>query len=198
VYTLGSMRFFLKATSFLTLASLCVLLPPRYASAHAFFVTGNITTTPTPAPVGEEFVLQVEMTDPTGTPVEDAKVAAEFTKDAEMSRFEFFDSGVPGLYSAKVTLPEEGSYSLLLRDTTFKQEEARATLEFTLGPGQPNNIAFIFPPTRTGSSNLSVWLIWVIGIPVVAAIIVTVLVLMNTKEDAKKEAQASEAETVES
>jgi hypothetical protein len=198
VYTLGSMRFFVKATSLLTVASLFVLLTPRYASAHAFFVTGNITTTPTPAPVGEEFILQVEMTDPIGTPVEDAKVAAEFTKDGEMSRFEFFDSGVPGLYSAKVTLPEEGIYSLLLRDTTFKQEEARATLEFTLGPGQPNTIAFIFPPTRTGSSNLSVWLIWVIGIPVVAGIIVTVLVLMNTKDNVAKEMQANEAETVES
>jgi hypothetical protein len=198
VYTRRTMRFFPRAGLLVTLAFLPVLLSPRYASAHAFFVTGNITTTPTPAPAGEEFILQIEMTDPIGAPVEDAVVAAEFTKDAEMSRFEFFDSGVPGLYSAKVTLPEEGTYSLLLRDTTFKQEEARATLEFTLGPGQPNNIAFIFPPTQTGSSNLSVWLIWVIGIPVVAAIIVTVLVLMNTKDDAKKEAQASEAETVES
>lgn len=181
----------------MTLTFLLALLSPSYVFAHAFFVTGNITTTPTPAPVSEEFILQIQMTDPIGSPVEDAEVAAEFTKGGEMSRFEFFDSGVPGLYSAKVTLPEEGTYALLLRDTTFKQEEANATLEFTLGPGQPNNIAFIFPPTQTGSSNLSVWLIWVIGIPVVAGIIVTVLVLMNTKDNVAKEMQANEAETVE-
>lgn len=158
------------------------LLVLTFVSAHAFFVTGVITTTPTPAPIGEEFILQIEMTDPTGTPVEDAVVAAEFTKDGTMSRFEFFPSGVPGLYSANAILPEEGTYSVLLRDTTFQQEEAKATIEFTAGSDQPNTIAFIFPPTQTGSNNLSTWLIWVIGIPVLAGIIVTVLVLMNTKD----------------
>lgn len=151
-------------------------------SAHAFFVTGVITTTPTPAPVGEEFVLQIGMTDPSGAPVEDAVVAAEFSKDGETQRFEFSPSGVPGLYSANITLPSEGTYSVLLRDSTYKQEEAKATIEFTLGPNQPDSVAFIFPPTRTGSSNLSTWLIWVIGIPVLAGIIVTVLVLLNTKD----------------
>jgi hypothetical protein len=159
-----------------------VLLSLSLVSAHAFFVTGVVTTTPTPAPTGEEFILQIEMTDPSGAPVEDAVVAAEFTKDGHMSRFEFFDSGVPGLYSANVTLPEEGTYSVLLRDTTYQQEEAKATIEFTAGPEQPETIAFIFPPTQTSSNNLSTWLIWVIGIPVLAGIIVTVLVLMNTKD----------------
>lgn len=151
-------------------------------SAHAFFVTGVITTTPTPAPVGEEFVLQINMTDPSGAPVEDAIVAAEFSKDGNTQRFEFFPSSVPGLYSANVTLPSEGTYSVLLRDTTYRQEEARATIEFALGPDQPDSVAFIFPPTQTGSNNLSTWLIWVIGVPVVAGIVVTVLVLMNTKD----------------
>jgi YtkA-like len=165
--------------SSLLLALLFIL---SFVSAHAFFVTGVITTTPTPAPIGEEFILQIQMTDPSGAPVEDAVVAAEFTKDGNTSRFEFFSSGVPGLYSANVTLPEEGTYSVLLRDTTFQQEEAKATIEFTAGPEQPDTIAFIFPPTQTSSNNLSTWLIWVIGIPVLAGIVVTVLVLMNTKD----------------
>jgi hypothetical protein len=170
-----------------------LLLMFSFVSAHAFFVTGVVTTTPTPAPVGEEFILQINMTDPSGAPVEDAVVAAEFTKDGQMSRFEFFDSGVPGLYSAKVTLPEEGTYSVLLRDTTYRQEEAKATIEFTLGEGQPDNIAFIFPPTQTSSNNLSTWLIWVIGIPVLAGIVVTVLVLMNTKDKtAEQEAETKQ------
>jgi hypothetical protein len=168
---------------------LALVLP--LVSAHAFFVTGEITTTPTPAPVGEDFILQINMTDPSGAPVEDAVVAAEFTKDGDIQRFEFFDSGVPGLYSANVSLPSEGTYSLLLRDTTFQQEEAKATIEFTLGEGQPDTIAFIFPPTRTGDNNLSTWLIWVIGVPVLAGIIVTVLVLMNTKDKTPEQ----EAET---
>jgi YtkA-like len=153
-----------------------------FASAHAFFVTGVLTTTPTPAEAGKEFILQIEMTDPNQAPVEDAVIAAEFSKNGQTSRFDFFPSGVAGLYSAKVTLPEEGTYSLLLRDSTYKQEEAKATIEFTLGPEQPSSIAFIFPPTRTGTNNLSTWLIWVIGIPVLAGIVVTVLVLLNTKD----------------
>jgi hypothetical protein len=164
----------------LPLALFLTLILPK-VSAHAFFVTGEITTTPTPAPVGEEFILQIGMTDPSGVPVEDAVVAAEFSKDGDMQRFEFSESDVPGLYAAKVTLPTEGTYSVLLRDTTYQQEEARATIEFTLGASQPNSIAFIFPPTQTSSNNLSAWLIWVIGIPVLAGIVVTVLVLMNTK-----------------
>ena len=178
---------------FKRLLPLCLLLTlfVTEVSAHAFFVTGEITTTPTPAPVGEEFVLQINMTDPSGAPVEDAVIAAEFSKDGEMNRFEFSDSGVPGLYSAKVTLPSEGMYSLLLRDTTYKQEEAKATIEFTLGPDQPDSIAFIFPPTRTSSNNLATWLVWVIGIPVIAGIVVTVLVLMNTKDKTSE----SESET---
>ncbi len=154
-------------------------------SAHAFFVTGVITTTPTPAPIGEEFILQIGMTDPSGAPVEDAIVAAEFSKDGVVSRFEFSPSGVPGLYSAKVTLPDEGLYALKLLDTTFGKEAGNATeatVEFTLGEAQPQSINFIFPPTRTSSSNLSTWLIWVIGIPVLAGIVVTVLVLLNTKD----------------
>jgi hypothetical protein len=175
----------------LPLTLLLVLILPE-VSAHAFFVTGEITTTPTPAPVGEEFVLQINMTDPSGAPVEDAVVAAEFTKSGDMQRFEFFDSGVPGLYSANVTLPSEGTYSVLLRDTTYEQEEAKATIEFTLGAGQPDTIAFIFPPTQTGSNNLSTWLIWVIGVPVLAGIVVTVLVLLNTKDKPEEEGETKQ------
>jgi YtkA-like len=172
---------------FLLLLSLLI----SEVSAHAFFVTGVITTTPTPAEAGKEFILQIEMTDPNQAPVEDAIIAAEFAKDGQTSRFEFFPSGVAGLYSAKVTLPEEGLYSLRLLDTTFGKEAGNATeakVEFTLGPTQTSQIAFIFPPTRTGTNNLSTWLIWVIGIPVLAGIVVTVLVLLNTKDkDAKTE-----------
>ena len=75
-----SRRFFL----FLLLLALTL----TDVSAHAFFVTGEITTTPTPAPVSEEFILQIEMTDPSGAPVEDAVVAAEFSKDGERHRFD--------------------------------------------------------------------------------------------------------------
>lgn len=156
---------------------LFILLFSNVVCAHAFIVTGNITTVPIDAKPREMFTLYIDMTDSAGTPVEDAIVAAEFTKDGRMRRFEFSAGDRPGLYFTKVNLPEEGEYSLLLRDTTYSQEEARATLTFTLGIKQIEQIPFIFPLTKTSSNPLSVWLIWIIGIPILAGIIVTVVVL---------------------
>jgi hypothetical protein len=150
-------------------------------AAHAFFVTGVMKTSPLSVTAGAAFTLQIGMQDPVGTPVEDAKLIAEFGKNGKVVSVELPESDTPGLYENTVTLPEEGTYQLLLRDQTFKQGEARATLEFALGSDMPSSIAFIFPPTQTGSSNLSTWLIYVIGIPVVAGIIVTILVLRATK-----------------
>jgi hypothetical protein len=141
-------RLFQSLLALLTIAVMNTVL------AHAFFVTGVVKTLPSPATAGETFTLQVGMQDPVGTPVEDAKVIAEFSKDGKLVSVELPESDTPGLYENMVTLPEEGIYQLLLRDQTFRQEEARATLEFTLGPDMPNSIAFIFPPTATGSSGL--------------------------------------------
>ena len=154
-----------------------------WVSAHSFFVNGTLSTVPSLSKPNEPFILQLDMIDPAQVPVEDAVVTAEFTPEGQSQPlvFNFFDSGTPGLYSADVTLPKEGIYKLLLRDQTYKQEEAKATLEFTVGSSK--TISFIFPPTQTGSNNLQTWLIWVIAIPVLAGIIVTVLVLMNTKKE---------------
>ena len=179
-------RVLLSVFVFLALAVLSSV------AAHAFFVTGVVSTAPAPAVAGEAFTLQVGMEDPTGTPVQDAVLMAEFSKDGEVVKVTLPESETPGVYTSSVTLPEAGLYQLLLRDQTFKQEEARATLEFVLGPDMPSSIAFIFPPTQTGSSNLSTWLIYVIGIPVVAGIIVTILVLRSTKP---VDEEASEAST---
>jgi hypothetical protein len=179
------------------LASVLAFVAASFLSsvaAHAFFVTGIVKTVPSSANAGEAFTLQIGMQDPVGTPVEDAKVIAEFSKGGQLVAVELPESDTPGLYENMVTLLEEGTYQLLLRDQTFRQEEARATLEFTLGPDMPSSISFIFPPTATGSSNLSTWLIYVIGIPVVAGIIVTVLVLRATKpvtEESSEESTSS-------
>jgi hypothetical protein len=155
-------------------------------SAHAFIVTGSLITIPSPAQVNQPFMLQLDMHDPNLVPVEDAVVLAEFSQEGQAQPLQFaFTQIEPGLYNADVTLPNEGTYTLLLRDQTYQQEEARATLQFTLG--STDTISFIFPPTRTSSNNLQTWLIWVIGLPVLAGIIVTVLVLMNTKKESTEQ-----------
>ncbi len=149
------------------------------ALAHAFIVTGSLVTIPNPAKSNEPFILQLDLHDPNLVPVEDAIVVAEFSQEGQTYSFNFTQDE-PGLYSTDVTLPKEGNYTLLLRDQTYQQEEARATLQFTLG--SPDPINFIFPPTRTSSNSLQTWLIWVIAVPIIAGMIVTVLVLMNTKK----------------
>jgi ABC-type transport system involved in multi-copper enzyme maturation permease subunit len=156
-------------------------------NAHAFFVTGSLSTIPSPTKTNEPFRLQLDMIDPAQVPVEDATVMAEFTSEGQNQplTFKFSDSGTPGQYVAEVILPKDGLYQLVIRDQTYQQEEARATLEFNIG--STDTISFIFPPTQTGGNNLQTWLIWVIAVPVLAGIIVTVLVLLNTKKsDADK------------
>jgi hypothetical protein len=161
-----------------------VLLVPLLATmvlAHAFIVTGSLVTIPNPAKVNEPFILQLDLHDPSLVPVEDAIVIAEFSQEGQSQVLSYnFSQDEPGLYSTEVTLPKEGVYTLLLRDQTYSAEEARATLQFTLG--SPDAISFIFPPTRTSSNSLQTWLIWVIAVPIIAGMIVTVLVLMNTKK----------------
>ena len=87
------------------------------------------------------------------------------------------------MYEAAVTLPEAGDYTLLLRDQTFRQEEARVSLAVALGQGPlfvEGENSVIFPPTATASTrSLSRWLIWVIALPILAGIVVTVLVLRS-------------------
>ncbi|HEX7022458.1 MAG TPA: hypothetical protein VF171_06335, partial [Trueperaceae bacterium] len=76
---------------------------------------------------------------------------------------------------------------LLLRDQTFRQEEATATLVLNVGaPTDPESLSFLFPPTATSPKSLGTWLLWLIGVPVAAGILVTVLVLRGGKEQPQK------------
>lgn len=163
------------------LAALAALLGGA-ALAHATLVFGTLSSAP-PAPrPGEPFTLRLELADPTGTPVEDAYVLAEFRRqeDDEPVSARLEEGEVPGRYQASLALPQPGSYQLLLRDQTFRQEEARAELEVTLGDGPlfpEGKDAIVFPPTATGPANLGTWLIWLIAVPLAAGVVVTVLVL---------------------
>ena len=165
------------------------------ALAHATLVFGTVTTQPSPPPAGEPFTIRLEMTDPTDTPVEDAIVFVEAapqeegvpgpdTEDgpAELSEpvvtSDRFEEVEPGTYETEVVLPEDGAWVLVFRDQTFRQEEARASITMRVGEGaQGEPLSFIFPPTATGPRSLTTWLVWLIGLPVVAGAVVTVMVL---------------------
>ena len=165
----------------------CTVLA-RPAEAHATLVFGTMETSPLDAHPVEGFNLILHMMDPVRTPIEDAVVHAEFRhwpdgleeapEDGEWHVYRMIETGPGGHYKSQVQLPDVGRYELIMRDTTYPQEDAIAELEVILDGIEPHDeLLFVFPPTDIGAASLGTWLIWLIGIPVVGGIIVTVIVL---------------------
>lgn len=157
------------------------------ASAHATLVLGQFEVTPAAPTANTPVTFRLSLEDPTRVPIQDAAVFAELRPagrpEAEPIHAEFTETGTAGVYRADATLPRAGAYRVSLRDQTYRQEEARATLENPLrvgGSNKPQN--FNFPPTATGSVGWRTWLLWLLGLPIVAALLVTVLVLTRGDE----------------
>jgi hypothetical protein len=87
----------------------------------------------------------------------------------------------PARYEADLVLPAAGAYGVLVRDQTFAWEEATASLVLEVGGGTVGAIPFILPPTAIGPRSLWTWLIWLVGLPIVAGLVVTVLVLTSRR-----------------
>ncbi|NBC96703.1 MAG: hypothetical protein GVY27_10150, partial [Deinococcus-Thermus bacterium] len=166
--------------------ALLAILASGAALAHATLVFGTVTTEPSPPPAGEPFTLRLEMRDPVDAPVEDAVVFVEARPEAggdtvASDRFAEVDSGV---YRTELVLSEPGPWTLLFRDQTFRQEEAQATVTLRVGADvAAEPVSFIFPPTATGPTSLTTWLAWLIGLPLVAGAVVTVIVLRGGRSD---------------
>ncbi len=96
------------------------------------------------------------------------------------------ESGPGGNYSARIQLPAAGVYQLIMRDTTYPQEDAVADLTIRFdGETAFDTALFIFPPTDIGAASLGTWLLWLVAIPVLAGVIVTVAVMARKPEDGK-------------
>lgn len=177
------------------IAVLSTLLLGVAAFAHATLVLGTLRTNPAVPRPSEPFSLTLELLDPTQVPVEDAWVLAEFRRQgapegSEPVSARFEEGDTAGVYRAQVTLPEQGAYILLLCDQTFRQEEAQAELTLNVGRRtDPKLLSFIFPPTATGPQSLTMWLVWLIGLPLLTAVIVTVLVLTRGQSGKAEEGQ---------
>ena len=183
----------LNRSAALRLAAVSLPLLWQLALAHATIVFGSVTSEPVPPLPNTPIQLTLELVDPTQVPVEDAWVLAEFREEGApkttqpvTTRFE--ESDTRGIYRAEVTLPEAGVWQLLLRDQTFRQEEAQASLTFLVGQeNDPDDLSFIFPPTATGPANLTTWLIWLVVVPLIAAGVVTAIVLTRPPNNAETE-----------
>lgn len=150
------------------------------AWAHATIVFGTLTTEPNPPEQDAPLQLRLDLLDPSSLPIEDAFVLADFRLGAEeVGSVRFVESDVAGVYRADLQLDEAGEYRVTIRDQTFRQEEAVSELQLPVGSGQPlEPLEFIFPPTAAGGS-LTTWLIWLIAVPLVAGLVVTLLVLKS-------------------
>lgn len=166
------------------------------AAAHATIVFGTVTSEPTPPTPDAVTRLRLEMVDPVDAPVEDAVVFVEATPPdgGEPLVSDRFAEPEPGIYRTDLVLDRPGAWTLLFRDQTFRQEEARATLQVMVGAdGTDEPLSFIFPPTAIGPQGIGTWLLWLIGLPVAAGAIVTIMVLRGGQPSPAAEQERSDA-----
>ena len=182
-----------KRVVWTVLISVC-LAGSGSALAHATLVLGTVATAPTPPQAGAPFTLAVRLLDLTQVPVEDARVLAEFRRPGqeEPVAARFRESDLPGVYETTLTLPRAGDYTLLLRDQTYRREEAQAALGFPVGHPPAEPLTFVFPPTAAGA-GVWTWIGFLVGLPLLAGGAVTALVLLRGSKDATSEARAGGA-----
>lgn len=172
------------------LAAVCLAAALGAASAHPMLVIGEVTIDPDPAVPGAPATLTLTLQDTSLAEVEDAVVFVELRAgpppeggsapagepDVATDRLEEVS---PGVYTATIAVPPAGAYTLTVRDRTYRQEEAVANVSVRLGEGETGAVSFVLPPTASGPTSLGSWLIWLVGVPLLAGVLVTVLVLRS-------------------
>lgn len=178
--------------------------------AHATLVIGSLTLAPDPPVAGEPLLVTITLKDPLLVEVEKALVrvqfreltaagpsvpesvtgseAVEFLATSSVLESDYFPETAPGTYAGTITAPNTGAYTVSVRDTTFRNEEAIANITLAIG-GEPNgSVAFVLPPTPLAPRSLSTWLIWLVGVPLLAGVVITVMVLRQAgPEEAAEE-----------
>ncbi len=179
-----------------TAAGLVLALLAGGAQAHATLVFGTVRVEPDPPPPGTAFTLTLTLEDPALAPVEDAIVFVEArpmpaagealpapsTEAPALPpplRTERLIEVAPAVYRAEFALPDGGAYHLLVRDQTFQWEEANASVVLPLLGSPVGELPFILPPTQVAPRNLWTWIVWLVGLPLLAGIVVTLLVLRS-------------------
>jgi hypothetical protein len=174
-----------------------LLLGSGWAFAHATFVFGDVRVEPNPPQPEEPFTLRITLEDPSLTPVEEAILFVEVrplsaadaplgapsteapTLPPPLHNVRLLEVA-PAVYEGEFTLPSATSYQLLMRDQTFPWEEANASVMLLVGGEVPlAPLPFILPPTQVAPRSLWTWIAWLVGIPLAAGLVVTILVLRS-------------------
>jgi len=181
-----------------TLTLVLALLLASSAAGHATLVFGIVRVVPDPPEPGRPIALTLTLEDPSLAPVEDAVVFVELrpmpaegaplpppsTEAPELApplQDERLVEGAPASYHGEVTLPAAGLYHLLVRDHTFHWEEANASVVLPLTGAVVGELPFILPPTQVAPRDLWTWIVWLVGLPLAAGALVTLLVLRGTR-----------------
>jgi hypothetical protein len=177
-------------------AAIALALLVGNVHAHATLVFGTVRIEPDPPQPGTAFSLTLTLEDPALAPVEDAVVfiearpmpsagAALPSPSTEAPalppplRAERLIEVAPAVYRAEFELPAGDAYHLLVRDQTYQWEEANASVVLPLLGSPVGELPFILPPTQVAPRSLWTWIVWLVGLPLLAGIVVTLLVLRS-------------------
>lgn len=183
--------------------ALCLALALGWAGAHATLVFGHLDFDPDPPLPSQTFEISLRLEDPSLAPVEDAIVSIELrpmaTADLPLPassteapdlppalRSAELTEVAPAVYRATLELPEAGSYHLLVRDQTYRWEEANASLVLEIGAEAVGSLPFVLPPTAVAPRSLVTWMLWLIGLPLLAGLVVTTMVLSSGRKKDKE------------
>ena len=165
------------------------------AAAHGTLIRGSLTLAPDPPRPGQPMVLTIELANTRDNPVEGAKLAAVLTAEAPAgSGATVKPLTIPlqeyqepyGTYRAELAAPTAGSYTLTVHDRTNPGEDTTASVPLRIGGNVANGTrGFTFPGSAQGSSSVTTWLAWLIGVPLVVGIVVTILVRRSSQGPAE-------------
>lgn len=182
-----------------SLALLIVTGALSLAGAHATLVIGDLMLSPDPPVPGKAVTVRISLVDPLLVAVEKALVRVEFRAidpedplvpasitGTEATEFlelptvlstEYLQEVEAGVYAGTLMAPEAGRYTVSVRDTTFRNEEAIANFGVDTGVAPNGTIAFVLPPTPIAPSSIGTWLLWILGIPLAAGVLITFFAL---------------------
>lgn len=206
----------LRGTLTRALATLIVASALSLAGAHATLVIGDLVLSPDPPVPGKAVTVRVSLVDPLLVAVEKALVrvevraidpedplvpasitgteATEFLALPTVLSTDYLQEVEAGVYAGTLTAPAAGRYTVSVRDTTFRNEEAIANLGVETGAAANGTIAFVLPPTPIAPSSIGTWLFWIIGIPLAAGVLITFFALRRPADaDPAQDGDAAEA-----
>jgi len=139
----------------------CNLLVPRLVLAHEDEVSGLVYTTPQSPQPEKMFTLTVELVDPRGALVADARLI--LTIESTAITVVLAKTEMTGVYTTSLNLPE-GFWRAQLSDQTLAGENSVSKFGLRVGATNPDTIEILFPASNETPRSLIVGLFTLEGL----------------------------------